>query len=92
MIKVEVIEEFTLGKFNELRNLVRSNPNKKEIGRLYVKDTFECDEEMADYLGGNNAIHRAVIKAIEVIPDEVNEEATEPKKKTAKRKTTTKKK
>lgn len=95
MIKVEVIEEFTLQKFNELKNLVRKG--KDEKGKLFVDDTFECDEEMADYLTGNNSLNKAVVRVIEVIPekvevdkvDEVDEAEEKPK---ATKKATRKKK
>ena len=76
MIKVEVIEDFTLGKFNELRNLVRKNPNKNEQGWLYLGDNFECTEEMVEYLTKTNKEGRAFIKVIEVIP-EVTEEVVQ---------------
>ena len=85
MIKVKVIEEFTLEKFNELKNIVRAG--KEEKGKLFIKDTFECDEKMADYLTGNNPINRAVVEVIEVIPEEVKE----PVKKVTTKKTATKK-
>ena len=74
MIKVEVIEDFTLGKFNELKNIERANPNKNEDGHLYKNDKFDCNEEMAKYLGGENGEHRAFVKIIEIIPKEVTEE------------------
>ena len=80
MVRVEVIEEFTLGKFNELKNIERANPNKNEDGHLYVNDKFECTEEMARYLGGENGEHRAFIKIIEVIPEK-KEETTNTEKK-----------
>lgn len=67
MIKCEVIETFTLSKFNELKNIKRKN--LEETGRLFVGDTFECDKNMAEYLLGNNKNNRAYIKVIEVIPD-----------------------
>ena len=86
MIKVEVIEEFTLEKFNELKNIVRKD--KEEIGRLFIGDTFECDEEMAKYLTGNNDLNKVVVKVIEVIPEVIEK----PAKKTTTRKRTTKKK
>ncbi len=82
MIKVEVIEEFTLGKFNELKNITRKQ--KKEEGKLFIGDTFECDKKMADYLTGNNPINRAVVKVIEVIPEEKIEE-NKPKRARRKR-------
>lgn len=70
MIKVIVIADFTLGKFNELKNIERANPNKKEDGHLYVNDIFECTEDMAKYLIQNNSEKRAFVKIIEVIPEE----------------------
>lgn len=81
MIKVEVIEEFTLGKFNELKNITRKQ--KEQEGKLFIGDIFECDEKMADYLTGNNSINRAVVKVIEVIPEKEN---TEKKTTTRRRK------
>ncbi len=83
MIKVEVVEEFTLEDFNKLKNIVRAD--KEEKGRLFPKDIFECNEDMADYLTGNNPVHRAVVKVIEVISEK------EEKKEKAVKKTTTKK-
>ena len=71
MIKVEVIKEFSLGKFDELKNIKRADENKKEKGMLYINDTFECTKEMADYLTGNNDSKVVVVKVIEVIPEEV---------------------
>lgn len=72
MVKAEVIEEFTLAKFNELKNLARKE--QAEVGRLFVGDTFECTEEMAKYLTGDNPLKRAFVKVIEVIPEKVIEE------------------
>lgn len=79
MIKCEVIEEFTLQKFDELKNIVRAS--KEETGRLFVKDTFECTEEMAEYLTGNNALKKTVVKVIEVIPEEKKTKGKNKKKK-----------
>ena len=84
MVKVQVIEEFTLGRFNELRNIVRAG--KEENGRLFKGDTFECTEEMVEYLTGDNHLKRAFVKVIEVIPEKKIEE----KKTTAKKRTTKK--
>ena len=66
MIKVEVLEEFTLEKFNELKNIQRRSIEKD--GRLFKGDTFECDKELCDYLLGNNPVERAVVKVIEIKP------------------------
>lgn len=66
MIKCEVIKEFTLERFNELKNIQRRRIETK--GKLYVGDIFECDKEMADYLMGANKDGQVVVKVIEVIP------------------------
>ena len=66
MVRVEVIGEFTLEKFNEIANIQRKN--KDTYGRLYVGDKFECTKEMAEYLTGNNALGKVVVKILEVIP------------------------
>ena len=80
MVKVKVTEEFTLGKFNEIKNIERANYNKKEIGRLYVNDTFECNEEMAEYLMEKNPLNRAFVKIIEVIPEKKEKKENTEKK------------
>lgn len=77
MIRVEVIEEFHLGKFNELKNIVRKS--REENGRLFMGDTFECTEDMAKYLMETNATGRAFVKVIEVIPEKVEEVIEQPK-------------
>lgn len=68
MIKCEVIKEFTLAKFDELKNIQRRSISTK--GKLYVGDTFECDKTMADYLLGDNKDKHVVVKVLEVIPEE----------------------
>ena len=73
MIKVEVIEEFTLKRFDELKNIQRKSIEVK--GRLFVGDTFECNEGMVKYLTGNNEQGKTVVKVIEVEPEIIiNEE------------------
>ena len=87
MIKVEVIEEFTLERFDELKNIQRKGNDVK--GRLFTGDEFECTKELADYLLGGNALKRPFIKIIEVKPEKKTEPeteapseiSTEPKKK-----------
>lgn len=88
MIKVEVIEKFTLKDFNELKNIKRKSVEKE--GTLYVGDTFECSEDMAKYLTGDNALKKAVVKVIEIAPQKIEKEAVDikeekPKKKNNKR-------
>lgn len=70
MVKVKVVREFTLGRFDELKNLVRNNPDRNEDGRLYEKDEFECNQIMADYLTGENKYKQEFVKILEVIPEE----------------------
>ena len=88
MIRVEVIEKFDLKAFNELKNIKRAG--KDVQGSLFVGDTFECTEKMVDYLTGNNALGKAVVKVIEVEPEavkevpEVKEEVTSNNKKSKK--------
>lgn len=66
MISCEVIEKFTLKDFDKLKNVKKAIVRKEnEFG---VKDTFECDKEMVDYLTGNNPLNKAVVKVIEVEP------------------------
>lgn len=94
MIKVEVIENFTLKDFDDLKNIKRKSVEQK--GKLYVGDTFECSEEMAQYLLGDNTLNKQVVKLLEIQPEkkeepkvEIREIAVElprkPKKKTSKK-------
>ena len=71
MIKCEVIEPFTLERFNELTNIVRANIDTP--GQLNVGDTFNCKKDMADYLLGGNRNNIPYVKIIEVIPDKKEE-------------------
>ena len=66
MIRCEVIEAFTLGRFDELENIERVGQDT--YGRLNTGDKFECTKDLADYLLGDNHVKRAVVKVIEVIP------------------------
>lgn len=71
MIKVEVIEKFTLEDYKKLKNVEKVQKRKEnEFG---VKDTFECDKEMVNYLTGNNAFNKTVVKVIELKPEKTNE-------------------
>lgn len=71
MIKCEVIETFTFARFDELEHLERKSIDVP--GKLLVGDTFECTKEIADYLLGDNALKKAVVKVIEVEPIKVVE-------------------
>lgn len=90
MIKVEAIENFTLEKFNEIKNIQRMSKDQK--GKLYKGDVFECTEEMAKYLTGENALQKTVVKIIEVKPEKEEVKKTvENTTEEIKPKTTTKK-
>ena len=89
MVKVIALEEFTYGNFNKITNLVRNDKEKKEHGRLYERDTFECTEDMAKYLTGGCGY--TLVKVIEVIPEEVIEEPKAEEEKPKKTKRTKKK-
>ena len=83
MIKVEVIEKFTLADYEKLKNVEKIMARKEnEFG---VGDTFECDKEMVDYLTGNNAFKKKVVNIIEIKPKEIQAEEIKPKKKAAKK-------
>lgn len=84
MIKVEVIKPFSLGKFNELKNVVRKSTSSGNT--LNTGDTFECTKEMCDYLMGNNKVNDTFVKIIEVIPEEEPKVEIEKPKKTIKKK------
>lgn len=71
MIKCEVVENFDLKAFDELKNIIRKSKDDK--GKLYVGDTFECSQQMAEYLTGNNPLRKAVVKIIEVQPEKKEE-------------------
>ena len=68
MIKAETTRQFTLEKFNELKNIKRKNVDTP--GQLNVGDIFECTKEMAEYLMGKNGKGETVVKVIEIIPSE----------------------
>lgn len=67
MIKCKVIEDFSLKNFDKLKNIERVSVDRK--GNLYVGDVFECDEDMAKYLTGNNPLEKVVVEVIEVEPE-----------------------
>ena len=64
MIRCEAIENFSLKEFEKLKIIERKGPDKK--GQLTKGDIFECDEEMAKYLTGNNRLNKTVVEIIEV--------------------------
>lgn len=83
MVKVIVLEDFYYGKFKELKNIERFNKLKNVEGYLYEKDTFECEEETAEYLGNEkgheNSGNRAFVKVIDKPKKEEPKEVIEEK-------------
>lgn len=68
MIRVEVIEQFTLKDYEKIKDSIK----RKSIdvqGTLFIGDTFECTKEMVDYLMGGNEYKKVVVKVIEVEPE-----------------------
>ena len=89
VIKVEALQEFTLARFGELKNIERKRIEEK--GKLFVGDKFECEKELADYLLGENPLGKAVVKIIEIIPKEIEvKEEPKPIKTTTKKKSSKK--
>lgn len=64
MIKCIVTEDFTLKDFAKLKNITRKARNVE--GKLFIGDSFECDEAMAEYLTGNNPLNKKVVEVVEV--------------------------
>lgn len=83
MIKVEVVKEFTLGRFDEIKKTI-VRKGVETPGKLNVGDTFECTKELANYLMGKNDKNEIVVKVIEIIPQEEPKVEEKPKKKTTK--------
>lgn len=73
MIKVEALINFTLSKFNEIKNLVRANKEMDEPGRILKGDTFECDTNLCKYLTGENPKNVVAVRILEVIVDKAVE-------------------
>ena len=78
MVKLEALEDFTLGRFSELKNIVRKDTSKNEDGWVYSGDVFECSEDLYNYLTGANKYGRTFVNVIEVIPEKKEEPKEEP--------------
>jgi choline kinase len=79
MVRVEVTEEVDVGRFDEITEIVRRNAQNDTKGHLFVGDIVTCNEDLANYLNGENRLGRAFAKVIEVIPDEKKAEKVEVK-------------
>lgn len=95
MIKLQALEDFTLGKINEIKNLVRYQDRTHQENKIEKKDIFECEKDLANYLlnkpntiyptdkdGGNNPAQkggRPVVEVVETIPEKGTEQKEEIK-------------
>ena len=68
LITVECLDSFSLSAFNDIYNLKRKNIYNNQSGELYLGDVFDCDQQLADYLMGNNANGTIVVKEIKKTP------------------------
>ena len=80
-VKVESIESFSLGAFNEIENLKRANSERAKEGWIYRGDIFECEESLYKYLDGGNDKGLKVVKFLE----EIKKEKPKATKKTTKK-------
>lgn len=86
MVRAEVTTEVDVGRFNEITEVIRRNAQNDTEGHLFVGDIVLCNDEIAEYLNGNNRNKTSYVKIIEVIPEEKKEEK-KPVKKTTRKKT-----
>lgn len=87
MRKLEVLAQFTLGRFDEIENIDRVNPLQDKKNVLYVGDVFECEEDLARYLlNAKDLEGNPVVKEIRE-QKEIKSEIKEEKKPVAKRTT-----
>ena len=77
MVKVIVLDNFHLDKFKKLKNIERADVSKNSEGYLYKGDTFECSEDIAEYLmnteGHRNPANKIFVSRVplEVIPKDM---------------------
>lgn len=83
MVRAEVTTEVDVGRFNEITEVIRRNAQNDTEGHLFVGDIVLCNDDIAEYLNGNNRNKVSYVKIIEVIPEEVKK----PVKKTTRKKT-----
>lgn len=69
MVRAEVTTEVDVGRFNEITEVIRRNAQNDTEGHLFVGDIVLCNDEIAEYLNGNNRNKTSYVKIIEVIPE-----------------------
>lgn len=85
MVRAEVTTEVDVGRFNEITEVIRKNAQNDTNGHLFVGDIVLCNDEIAEYLNGNNKNKTSYVKIIEVTPEEKKEVKKEVKKTTRKK-------
>ena len=80
MIRCEALDEFSLSRFRELKNIERAKADKNETGWLYKGDKFECKQDLADYLNGANDYKKSFVRILEVIPIQEERKTKQTKK------------
>lgn len=80
MVRAEVTEDVDVGKFNEITEVIRKNAQNDTEGHLFVGDIVLCNDEIAEYLNGNNRNKVSYVKIIEVIPEYTKNEEVSVKK------------
>jgi len=84
MVRAEVTTEVDVGRFNEITEVIRRNAQNDTKGHLFVGDIVLCNDEIAEYLDGNNKNKTSYVKIIEVIPEVKEEKKTKRGRKSAK--------
>ena len=84
MVRAEVTTEVDVGRFNEITEVIRKNAQNDTNGHLFVGDIVLCNDEIAEYLNGNNKNKTSYVKIIEVIPEVKEEKKTKRGRKSAK--------
>lgn len=92
MVKAEVTSTFNLKDYDKIEIIQKKSVTPNEFTK---GDIIKCDDSMAKYLDGDNALKKSFIKVLEVIPakteekykkEETKEEPKKPKKTTETRK------
>ena len=84
MVRAEVTTEVDVGRFNEITEVIRRNAQNDTEGHLFVGDIVLCNDDIAEYLNGNNKNKTSYVKIIEVIPEIKEEKKTKRGRKSAK--------
>lgn len=86
MVRLEVIKEpetvdgLGVTRFNEIKELVRGDPQKNQADKVYVGDKFLATKDLADYFLGKNILKKPFVRVIEVIPEEKSKKVTKNRK------------